>query len=335
MTQNNDRSPSVSCIVLFVLVFSFAWIPFKVGLFFDLEKFDNATHADNEPGQEQNRSAAWVAIAAITFAGLLPLVESVLYKLTVYNCRMYLLESTAGSNVGYQRGNRPVIASSVTSSSSSSETEPLLLRRSALSVAAEKKRDEMAAEEKQLKTMSVRSAFRKAGWFGRVFATYQFGLLRQGYRAPLSPDYVWHLPDALAPSTLHGHFTKHAKTKAVGSSNSSRESPSPASPSQGSSTSIGWVLYSVVKSDLWSAVGWAAVQAGSMLAAPLLLKEMSTWIGAPCYEYNPVYVNLTQGGRLEKIKVEVRIRTLNNGVMEHHNSVLSLSRGFTLRSNLC
>ena len=359
-------SPSLAYIIIFVLVFSFAWVPFKAGLFFDLQKFNNATHSDGAEGDGETWSAGWVAVCALIFAGVLPLVETLLFRLTVYTCRIYLIETTSGSSVAYQTKSNPVIGVLSASGSMggdggggrSSETEPLLRNGSALSAAAAKKIDEMNDEERTLNTMSVRGAWRKAGWFSRVFALYQFGLLRHGYKGPLNADYIWNLPDTHTPQTLHKQYNdKIASAAAAAASKdtllrtNAGDPPLAATPASAFS---GWMLYNQVKGDLWSAVLWSVryqctspyprpkqparghgqaasspcawggaeqatsalfvkhvlsfifadvrslmtlsfqrhlVEAAAMVTAPVLLKEMITWIDAPCYEYNPLTNN--------------------------------------------
>lgn len=58
----------------------------------------------------------------------------------------------------------------------------------------------LAEEEEHLHMYHIRAARRQASPFERLFATWQFSLLRQGYKTQLTKDYTWNLTfnDAVA-----------------------------------------------------------------------------------------------------------------------------------------
>jgi hypothetical protein len=292
-----------------VLVGSCLWAPFKAGFFFKLSQFDRRASEPDKP------SPSWVAVAAISCAGVLPLAEALLLKLTAFDGRVYLLH-TVRSGGGRSRPYEHHAAS---------ESRPLLSssqQRSASTphYSGGSGRERTFGDELQLETIHTRAAWRRAGFVSRLLAVHQFGLLRLGYSGRLTAEHVWKLPDENDPAALAetfytkrysgahkcssgggggdgdggGHTREnrrgHGMGTAAGKVEGSGASPGPMGVGtgfcgSGGAVSVGAALFAAVQWPFWKACGWAVVQGLGTVAMPLLLSETVAWISSPCYEF--------------------------------------------------
>lgn len=63
-------------------------------------------------------------------------------------------------------------------------------------------------EEDMLTMYSIRAARRNAGFFSRIFATWQFGMLRHGFKTIINKDYAWNLTDHDSIPSLNNKFAR-------------------------------------------------------------------------------------------------------------------------------
>lgn len=246
--------PPIRGLSVAVPVLTAIWVPFKAGLMFNEDEFTKAFGPDTR----------WMASLAFAFGVIFPVLEIVcLWKCAwlgreyiraqaeVYDLRVEGLEDPEGE---------PPTPSTPLFSQKASITELYMADNMIYS--------QIRGELIDLENFALRASRRTANVLSRLFATWQFSLLRRGYRGLLDLNNVWHLTDEDAPARLSLVFKETLSVRK----------------DVGKPADVKWTLFHVVKWDLFKALAWAFGQYTCMLVSPLLLKMMVKFIQSDCYD---------------------------------------------------
>ena len=183
-------------------------------------------------------------LQALVLATLFPLVQSVLFKLTVYDGRIFLRNRTSLTSTLGRYDSLTEIAANLRNKKRGSERQHLLGKargqRSPLGLHS----DSATASDKEQERakLQMRAAQEDAGVVSRLFAVWQFGLVRLGSRATLTVDDMIKLPDSTASSKHAGQVFEDQS-------------------SVGSAGSVGTELLRLVRSKLCAVLVCSTVQA--------------------------------------------------------------------------
>jgi hypothetical protein len=124
-----------------------------------------------------------------------------------------------------------------------------LLSKDALSAYLQATKDtkviqDLEEEEERLKMYAIRAGRRQASFSSRMFAQWQFALLRHGYKTKLTRDYMWNLTPDDAIARLNSVFARIFDKRIDDEQR----------------LDIKWTLWATVKWDFYTAFFWGLVQ---------------------------------------------------------------------------